>query len=114
MKTIAKAAVGGLALMSLGALAASPANAAASFGFSFGAGPAYGGYYSAYPDPCYRPYPYRPYYCGYSYVAPVYGYYSSPYPYSYYYGARYGRDWDRDRYHHRDRGWERDRYARHR
>jgi hypothetical protein len=109
MQTIAKAALGGLALVSLGALAASPANAAASFGFSFGTGPVYGGYYSGYADPCYRPYPYRPYYCGYPYVAPAYGYYySSPYPYQYYYGTRDRRDGDRGR----DRGSERDRYSR--
>jgi hypothetical protein len=112
MRTIAKAALGGLALVSLGALAASPANAQASFGFSFGTGPVYGGNYSGYMDPCLRPYPYRPYYCGYGYVAPVapiYGYYyPRPYPYRYYYGTRYGRYWDRDR----DRYWNRDRYAR--
>jgi hypothetical protein len=108
MKTIATA-LGGLALVSLGALAASPANAQASFGFSFGNGPVYGGYYSGYVDPCLRPYPYRPYYCGYGYRAPAYGYYySRPYPYRYSYGTRYGRDWDRDR----DRYGDRDRYVR--
>ena len=38
MKTIAKAALGALALASIGAIAATPANAQASFGFSFGTG----------------------------------------------------------------------------
>lgn len=80
MKTIAKAALCVLALASLG-MAATPANAQPSFGFSFGPGPYYGGSY--YSDPCYGPYVYRPYYC--YRPAPAYGYYARPY----YYEPRY-------------------------
>lgn len=47
MKTITKAAFGALALAALGAGASSPANAAASFGFSFGPEPYYRGAYYA-------------------------------------------------------------------
>ncbi len=88
MKTIAKAALGALALASLGAVASAPAEAATSFGFSIGPGPYFGGYYGGYygdyyPDPCLRAYPYRPGFC-YG-PAPVYGYtYDRPY----YYGPR--------------------------
>ena len=110
MRKIAKAALGALALVSFGALAAPAANAQASFGFSFGTGTVYGGYYGSYYDgyygnPCYRPYPYRPYYC---YRAPVYGYsfgYAYPRPYYGYYRGGYGYSyprWDRGR--DRDRG----------
>jgi len=96
MKTIVKAALGALALASLGAAAATPANAASSFGFSFGTGPSYGGGY--YADPCFGPYRYRPYYCR---PAPVYRYYDRPY-----YGRSYYRPYG---YRYRDhyRGWDR-------
>jgi hypothetical protein len=101
MRTIAKAGLGALALASFGVIAAAPANAASSFGFSLGTGPVYGGYYDPYYDsPCYRPYPYRPYYCDRSYTPGFvysYGYAPRPY-YGGYYGNRYrDRDWDRDR-----------------
>ena len=88
MKTIAKAALGALALASLGMASATPANAQTSFGFSFGTSPYYGGYYS---NPCYEPYGYRPYYC--YRPAPAYGYYRPYYrPYGYYgYRDRYYR-----------------------
>ena len=86
MKTIAKAALGALALASLGLVAPTPANAASSFGFSFGTGPYYGGsYYGGYYDnPCLRPYRFQPAYC--FRRAPAYGYYGRPYyrPYAYY------------------------------
>ena len=100
MKTIAKAALGALALASLGVAGTTPASAQ-SFGFSFGTGPVYGGYY--YSDPCYRPYPYRPAYC--YQPAPVYGYYRPYYrPYAYYGGYR-DRYRDRGRYYRG--GWHR-------
>jgi len=96
MKTIAKAALGALALASLGVAGTTPANAQ-SFGFSFGTGPAYGGYY--YSDPCYGPYAYRPGYC----YRPAYRYYRPYYrPYTYGYRDRY---WDRGRYYRG--GWYR-------
>lgn len=98
MKTFAKAALGALALASLGVAAATPADAAASFGFSFGTGPYYGGYYRA--DPCYRPYAYRPGYC--FRPAPAYGYY---YGRSYY--RPYGYHGYRDRWRDRDRWYRR-------
>jgi hypothetical protein len=87
MKTILKAALGALALASVGALAATPANAQ-SFGFSFGA-PYNGGYYSS----CYGPYRFRPAYC--YRPGPAY-YYGRPYyrPHAYY-GFRDHRGWDR-------------------
>jgi hypothetical protein len=95
MKTIAKAALGALALASFGMATAAPASAQ-SFGFSFGTGPYYGGYYS---NPCYEPYGYRPYYC--YRPAPVYRSYRPYYrPYAYNYRDRY---WDRGRH----RGWYR-------
>jgi hypothetical protein len=107
MRTILKAGLGALTLASLGVIAAAPANAASSFGFSFGTGPVYGGYYDPYYDsPCYRPYPYRPYYCDRTYAPGFvysYGYAPRPY-YGGYYGYRFG-----DRYWDRDRGRERDR-----
>jgi hypothetical protein len=91
MKTIAKAALGALALASLGAAATTPANAQSSFGFSFGTGPYYGGAY--YADPCFRPYRFRPGYC---FRGPrAYGYYGRPYYRPY---VRYG---------YRDRYWRR-------
>ena len=88
MKTIAKAALGALALASVGALAATPANAQ-SFGFSFGTPYYSDGYYSS----CYGPYRFRPAYCylsgpGYYYGRPYYG------PRAYY-GFRDRRGWDR-------------------
>ena len=85
MRTIVIVGVSALAWASLGAIAAAPANAASSFGFSFWTGPVYDGYYDGYYDsPCYRPYPYRPYYCV-RYAAPyAYGY--APWPY---YGGDY-------------------------
>ena len=92
MRIIAKAGLGALALASL-TIGAAPANAQ-SFGFSFGTGPAYGGYYSGYNNnPCYRPYPYRPYYCDRNYRAPAYGYSYGYAPRSYYggyYSGGYG------------------------
>jgi len=112
MKTIAKATLGALALASLGAMTATPANAQASFGFSFGTGPVYGSYnYGYYPgyyggyyaSPCAQPYRYRPAYCGYTYRRPGYTYYygypsrytyARPRGYAYGYGYRspyYGR-----------------------
>ena len=87
MRTFAKAGLGALALASLAATA--PANAQ-SFGFSFGTGPVYGSYYSGYANPCYRPYPYRPYYCDRRYRAPVYGYSYGYAPRSYYGAYTYG------------------------
>jgi hypothetical protein len=109
MRTIAKAGLGALALASLGAIATAPANAQ-SFGFSFGTGPVYGGYYNGYSDsPCYRPYPYRPYYCDRRYIAPAYGYgygYAPRAYYGGYYGGRYGYP----PYRYRDRDRERRRY----
>src|SRR3977135_608497 len=99
MRTIAKLGLGALALASLGAIAIAPANAASSFGFSFGTGPVYGGYSDPYYDnPCNRPYPYRPYYCD-RYNAPYYGFSYGYAPRPYYCGHhRYGlRDVGRGR-----------------
>jgi hypothetical protein len=100
MKTITKAALGALALASLGALAATPASAQ-SFGFSFGTpyygGGYYGGYYGG--RSCYGPYRFRPAYC----FRPGPAYYGRPYyrPYAYYGFRDYRRGgWDR-------RGWRR-------
>jgi hypothetical protein len=106
MRTIAKVGLGALALASLGIIGAAPANAQ-SFGFSFGTGPAYGGYYNGYDNPCYRPYPYRPYYCDRRYRAPAYGYsygYAPRPYYGGYYNGGYGYPYgyrDRDRYYGR-------------
>jgi hypothetical protein len=93
MKIITKAALGGFALIALGAAGSTPADAA-SFGFSFGPGPYYGGAY--YADPCFRPYRFRPGYC--LRPAPYYGYYGRPYWRPGYYGHRdfrrpYWRRW---------------------
>ena len=93
MNTITKAALGALTLASVGVLTAAPANAQASFGFSFGSGPYYGGAY--YADPCLRPYRFQPAYCyrGLDYRY----YYGRPYyrPYAYYRYRDYRRGWDR-------------------
>ena len=93
MKTFAKAAFGALALASVGALAATPANAAASFGFSFGSPYYGGGYYDGYYRGCYGPSRFQPAYC--FRPGPAY-YYGRPYyrPYAYY-GFRDRRGWDR-------------------
>ena len=106
MRSTLRWALGALALASLGVAGTTPANAQ-SFGFSFGTGPAYGGYYSpAYrgyydSNPCAEPYAYRPAYC-YGPV-PAYRYYR---PYRPYYGYR-DRYWDRGRYYRGGyyRGW---------
>lgn len=70
MRTLVKAALGALALASVGATTtATPANAQAYFGFSLGV-PYYNGYYGGYYGrPYYRPYyrPYRSYYRPYYY-----------------------------------------------
>ena len=95
MKTIAKAALGALALASFGALAAAPANAE-SFGFSFGT-PYYGGYYDyggSYGGSCYGPYRFRPAYC--YRPGPTYYYGRPSYrPYAYYGFRDNRRGWDR-------------------
>ena len=89
MIRIAKAALGALALASVGALAATPASAQ-SFGFSFGTPYYGGGYYSS----CYGPYRFRPAYC--FRPGPAY-YYGRPYyrPYAYYGLRDHRRGWDR-------------------
>jgi hypothetical protein len=89
MKKIATAALGALALASVGALAATPASAQ-SFGFSFGTPYYAGGYYSS----CYGPYRFRPAYCfrpgpAYYYGRPLYR------PYAYYGFRDHRRGWDR-------------------
>jgi hypothetical protein len=94
MKTMAKAALGALALAALGAGTTGPANAQTSFGFSFGSGPYYGDYRSGYyGNPCYRPYRFRPAYC--FRRGPGYGYYARPAYRSYGYNDYRYRDYRR-------------------
>lgn len=129
MKTIAKWALGGLMLASAAAATTAPASAGVAVGVNIGVpGVAVGvGYGSA----CYRPYVYRPAWCG---GYPVYGsplfingaWYGGPVPYRYYGGARYfwlHDRWiaDRDDFHrgfdgwyhrdwHQDHGWNDNRW----
>jgi hypothetical protein len=92
MNTISKLALGGLMLAGAAAATTAPANAGVAVGVNFGV-PGFGVSYG-YPNVCYRPYWYRPAWCGgYPvYGAPLYvdgGWYTSPVYYRYYGGQRY-------------------------
>jgi hypothetical protein len=99
MKTIAKLALGGLMLAGAAAATTAPASAGVAVGVNIGVPGVAVGY--GYGNPCYRPYWYRPAWCGgYPvYSAPLFvngGWYTGPAYYRYYGGARYF--WIRDRW----------------
>ena len=112
MKTITKLAFGAAMLVSAAATTAAPANAGVSIGLSVGV-PGVG---IAYANPCYRPYWYRPAYCGYQvYGQPIFvdgGWYRGPVYYRTYGGERYfwlHNQWTRDRDDFHRAYWDRDR-----
>jgi hypothetical protein len=111
MNTISKLALGGLMLAGAAAATTAPASAGVVVGVNFGVPglAVYGGYPYGYPNVCYRPYWYRPAWCGgyQVYGEPLFvdgGWYTSPVYYRYYGGARYfwlHNGWvaDRDDFH---------------
>lgn len=117
MNTIAKLTLGGLMLAGAAAATTAPADAGVSVGVNLGVPGIAVGY--GYGNPCYRPYAYRPGWCGgYPvYGAPLYingGWYAGPAYYRYYGGARYfwiHDRWiaDRDDFHRGYDGWYRGR-----
>lgn len=108
MKSLAKLVLGGAMLAGAVAATVAPANAGVSVGVNLGVPVAYG-----YGNPCFRPYYFRPAYCGYpAYGGPIFidgGWYRGPVNYRYYGGERYfwlHDRWMRDRDDfRRDRDW---------
>ena len=75
MKLIGKLAIGAVMAGAAALATTAPADARVTVGIGIG-GPGYYGYYGPayYHNPCWRPYPYRPYYCDAGYYPGYYGY----------------------------------------
>ena len=101
MKTIAKLALGGILLAGAAGTAVAPAEAGLAIGVNVGVPGVNVAYYG--PNPCARPFAFRPAYCYPVYNQPIFfggGFYREPVYFRYEGGARYfwiHNGWVRDR-----------------